>query len=167
MQCLWSLESKLRIMLCKYDELRRKTDRELIQVIDRGLDHALNSMFQAAGSLDRLEFPGRPYVQAARAHADAGRLISMIYGNDAERARLTARAEHLRKVLDRIEDNDSSSADVATIARSLWQARGCPDGVAEEDWFWVERVLKMVRKRSVFNLRRVSSWWQPTSGEPP
>jgi hypothetical protein len=135
-----------RTMLCKYDELRLKTDTELIQV-DRELDLALNSMLRAVDSIDRLGFPGRFYFQAERSCADACRLIPVIYDNAVERARLAARAEHLWKILDRIADIDChqtpSENDVAAIARSLWYARGCPEGAADEDWFWAERVLQM------------------------
>ena len=134
-------------MLRKYDELRLKTDMELIQLIDRELNLALSSMFQAVDLLDRLGFPGRFYFQAERASADACRLIPMIYDNPAEQGRLAARAEHLWKILERIADIDChqtpSENDIAAIARSLWYARGCPDGVAEEDWFWAERILKL------------------------
>jgi hypothetical protein len=134
-------------MLCKYDELRLKTDTELIQVIDRELTLALNFVFQAVDSLDHLGFPGRSYFQAERACADADRLIPVLYGNAVEQARLAARAEHLWKILEQIADIDSHQTprenDVAAIARSLWRARGCPEGAAEEDWFWAERVLRI------------------------
>ena len=53
--------------MCKYDELRLKTDTELIQVIDRELTLALNFVFQAVDSLDHLGFLGRSYFQAERA----------------------------------------------------------------------------------------------------
>ena len=32
--------------------------------------------------------------------------------------------------------------DVTTLAYSLWQARGCPEGSPEEDWFNAESTLK-------------------------
>ena len=32
--------------------------------------------------------------------------------------------------------------EVAALAYSLWQARGCPEGTAEEDWLNAERTLK-------------------------
>ena len=32
--------------------------------------------------------------------------------------------------------------EIAALAYSLWQARGCPEGVPEEDWFNAEKVLK-------------------------
>lgn len=32
--------------------------------------------------------------------------------------------------------------EIAALAHSLWQARGCPEGKPEEDWFNAERTLK-------------------------
>jgi Protein of unknown function (DUF2934) len=32
--------------------------------------------------------------------------------------------------------------EIAVLAYSLWQARGCPEGTPEEDWFVAERSLK-------------------------
>lgn len=31
--------------------------------------------------------------------------------------------------------------DITTLAYSLWQARGCPEGSPEEDWFNAESAL--------------------------
>ena len=31
--------------------------------------------------------------------------------------------------------------EIAALAYSLWEARGCPEGSAEEDWFNAERAL--------------------------
>ena len=33
-------------------------------------------------------------------------------------------------------------ADIAALAYELWQARGCPDGSPEEDWFHAAEVLR-------------------------
>jgi hypothetical protein len=32
--------------------------------------------------------------------------------------------------------------EVATLAYSLWQARGCPEGTPDDDWFKAEEVLQ-------------------------
>lgn len=130
-------------MLSKFDELRLKTDTELIQLVDGELNVALSSLFRAVESLDHMGSPSEPYVQAERAYARACRLITVIYCTDEEQARLASRAEHLRKMLDWIASPQTPSEDdIAAIARSLWHARGCPEGVAEEDWYWAERALK-------------------------
>ncbi len=37
---------------------------------------------------------------------------------------------------------------IATLAYQFWQARGCPQGSPEEDWFRAEEELKPVETRS-------------------
>lgn len=37
---------------------------------------------------------------------------------------------------------DPTHEEIAALAYFLWQARGCPDGVSEEDWFNAENVRK-------------------------
>jgi hypothetical protein len=32
--------------------------------------------------------------------------------------------------------------DIAALARELWQARGCPDGSPDEDWFHAVEILR-------------------------
>jgi hypothetical protein len=32
--------------------------------------------------------------------------------------------------------------EIAALAYSLWQARGCPEGMPDEDWFNAERTLR-------------------------
>jgi hypothetical protein len=32
--------------------------------------------------------------------------------------------------------------EVAALARALWQARGCGEGLADEDWFRAERAFR-------------------------
>jgi hypothetical protein len=32
--------------------------------------------------------------------------------------------------------------EIAALAYSLWQARGCPEGTPDEDWFNAEEALK-------------------------
>ncbi len=32
--------------------------------------------------------------------------------------------------------------EIAALAHSLWETRGCPEGMPEEDWFNAERTLK-------------------------
>lgn len=32
--------------------------------------------------------------------------------------------------------------EIAVVAYSLWQARGCPEGTPDEDWFNAEKALK-------------------------
>jgi hypothetical protein len=38
--------------------------------------------------------------------------------------------------------NDLGEQDIAAIAYDLWQARGCPDGSPQEDWFQAVELLR-------------------------
>jgi hypothetical protein len=38
--------------------------------------------------------------------------------------------------------NDLGEQDIAAIAYELWQARGCPDGSPQEDWFQAVELLR-------------------------
>jgi hypothetical protein len=42
--------------------------------------------------------------------------------------------------------------DIAALAYELWQARGCPNGLPEEDWFHAAEELRS-RTRNVFESR--------------
>ncbi|MBZ5675363.1 MAG: DUF2934 domain-containing protein [Acidobacteriia bacterium] len=35
-----------------------------------------------------------------------------------------------------------SQEEIAALAYSLWQAKGCPEGIPDDDWFNAEKVLK-------------------------
>ena len=35
---------------------------------------------------------------------------------------------------------------IAALAKKLWEARGCPEGSPEEDWFTAERLVRMRRQ---------------------
>lgn len=37
---------------------------------------------------------------------------------------------------------DPTHEDITAVAYSLWQARGCPEGSPDEDWFNAESALK-------------------------
>ena len=39
------------------------------------------------------------------------------------------------------KEHRSSPDEIAALAYSYWQARGCPFGTSEEDWFMAERAL--------------------------
>jgi hypothetical protein len=40
-------------------------------------------------------------------------------------------------------ENRLTHEDIAALAYSLWEARGCPDGTPDEDWFNAEKALKV------------------------
>ena len=39
------------------------------------------------------------------------------------------------------QPNQNSQHDIARVAYQLWQARGCPEGSPDQDWFEAERTL--------------------------
>ena len=38
---------------------------------------------------------------------------------------------------------------IATVAYQLWLMRGCPIGSDQEDWFWAEAMLNLLRSPSI------------------
>lgn len=42
-------------------------------------------------------------------------------------------------------DGGPMSEQIAALAYSLWQERGCPEGTAEEDWFRAEQEVQTRR----------------------
>jgi hypothetical protein len=38
--------------------------------------------------------------------------------------------------------NDLGDQDIAALAYELWQARGCPDGSPDEDWYQAVEILR-------------------------
>lgn len=41
-----------------------------------------------------------------------------------------------------LNPNRSLQEEIAALAYSLWQARGCPEGTPDEDWFKAEEALR-------------------------
>lgn len=50
----------------------------------------------------------------------------------------------------------SMQEDIARLAYSLWQGRGCPHGSAETDWFEAEHELRQSAERRESSLTRHS-----------
>jgi hypothetical protein len=131
--------------LPRFDELRMKTDKQLLRVINNALDFGICEARQSLRSADNRALALHHYLRAKRAYAEASYLISLA---DAipEKQSGRARLEHLREMLEGISVLSSPPAPtrehIPTLARALWQARGCPEGSAEEDWFRAERALK-------------------------
>ncbi len=49
---------------------------------------------------------------------------------------------HVRRVQPPRVDVDMDREEVARLAYSYWEARGCGDGLAEEDWLRAEQELQ-------------------------
>ncbi len=135
--------------LTKFDELRFKTDQQLIRLVSRELDLGICYALEALRLSDDLIAAQRAYAPAQQAQTNSQRLLRLageIPAND--RVELESKLAHLRGLLAlACEANtvcEPSEDHIASLAHALWKARGCPEGVPEEDWFCTERVLKHI-----------------------
>jgi hypothetical protein len=135
-------------VLCRFDELRVKTDKQLLQVVNSTLDRGVRQVSHALRSCDNRAIAGDHHLRAKRAYGEAARLVPLIgqiVGH--ERSGVEAKLEHLKKVLEAFTAAGPASApsedQIATVARALWKARGCPEGLPDEDWFRAERELRL------------------------
>ncbi len=136
------------VELSKFDELRAKTERELVHLVNSELDLGIRKARQALNA-DTWAFAEGHYLRAQRAYAKASRLIPLIGEIPRGRRAPAERLTHLREMLDELSALAATSAPnreaVAPLARALWKARGCPDGSPQDDWFRAEQALKSQR----------------------
>jgi len=132
----------------KFDELRLKTDRQLIQMANTELDLGIRDAHRALESAEDWASAKRHYLLAEGALAQASRLVRLAGDiREIELSKVELRLTHLREVLDGLSVLDSTTTaagdKTSVLARALWKARGCPEGLPEEDWFRAERAVKM------------------------
>jgi Protein of unknown function (DUF2934) len=132
--------------ICKSDELRLRTERQLHQLIDHEVDLGIREAQQAL-SFDSWAFAKPHYIKAYRASARASRLMRLVDEVSLEqRDRWEGRLGHLREMLDGLslvaEKPVPTSDNIASLARAFWDARGCPEGSPDDDWLRAERTLK-------------------------
>jgi hypothetical protein len=132
--------------LSKFDELRLKTERQLVQLICNELDLGIREARQALNA-ETWAFAQNHYLRAQQAYTRASRLIPLVREiPDGKADRPEARVVHLREMLDGLSVLASTptptSESVSAVARALWKARGCPEGSAEDDWYRAERALR-------------------------
>jgi hypothetical protein len=80
--------------VCKFDQLRIKTNTELVQLIAHELDLGLRAAAMES------------YAQAARAYFEAARLMRISEIGRDDRPALESKLERLAKVLERMADPD-------------------------------------------------------------
>jgi len=128
----------------KLEELSSKTDRQLAQLASNQLDFGIRAALEALTSPADPTSADKSYAAAQTALQEVGRLMALL-GQKQDR-NLESRRERLRKMLETFVAIGSaaspSEAAVADFARSMWEARGCPEGVPEDDWFRAENALK-------------------------
>jgi hypothetical protein len=131
----------------KFDELRLKTDRQLIQLANSEVDLGIRDIHEALQSAETWASAQSHYQLAERAYSQAARFVRLTsdIGKDELRG-VESRLEHLREVLEGLSVLGGKAPPTAdrtpALAKALWRARGCPEGSPEEDWFQAERVLQ-------------------------
>jgi hypothetical protein len=94
------------------------------------------------------------HQRAAELH-DAAAHAHLVAEQQGQPDHLTGH-EHSRQALERSQDAHRHTrataighgiaafgyADIAALAYELWQARGCPDGSSQEDWFHAAEELR-------------------------
>jgi hypothetical protein len=130
----------------KFDELRLKTDRQLIQLANTELDLGIRDAHDALEFAENWASAERHYLLAERAYAQATRLIRLTsdFSGD-ELSRVESRLKHLREGLSAISAMGSAPKEdeIAAFARTLSKAGDYPKGSPEDDWFRAEGLPKL------------------------
>jgi len=131
----------------KFDQLRIKTGMQLIQLINAELDLGIRHARQALNSADMWAVAEEYHRRANRAYANASRLIPVVFEiSEDEQSRVESRLELLQAMLEVLTSIGSTATpaedEIAALARAVWDARGCPEGLPEDDWFRAEQALK-------------------------
>ena len=136
----------------KFDELRLKTDRQLIQIANTELDLGIRDAHRALESAENWVSAERHYWFAEKALAQASLLLPWPGDyREAELGSVESRTPVSPRNARRAVGSSTSTATPAedttsALARALWKARGCPEGLPEEDWFRAERALEVARR---------------------
>jgi hypothetical protein len=103
--------------LSKFDELRIKTENQLVRLMDNQLDRGIRDARYALSSADSRVVAEEFYLRANRARAEVSLLISLTAEISAdERSRVECRLNYLTGLLERALEaqNDPSSICVAS-----------------------------------------------------
>jgi hypothetical protein len=132
--------------LSRFDELRMKTDKQLIQLVHVALNLGICEARHALKFADTWALAEDRYVRTRKLFADAARLIPLT-GEipEEDRNRLETKLAHLREMLEGLlvlRHPATTGDNIPALARALWKAKGSPEGSAWEDWFQAERALR-------------------------
>jgi hypothetical protein len=87
--------------ICKFDELRVKTEGQLVRLINNELERGIRDARQALRSADTWAVAKTCYLRAKRAYAEASRLIPLIVEiTEGELCRVESRLEDLQGMLE-------------------------------------------------------------------
>lgn len=139
----------------RIDQLRFKTEMQLVKIINKELELGIRDAHQGLQSADTWVVVAACKRRANKAYANASRLIHLVYEiSESERSGIESRLLHLRGMLNALSAIGSTPTptedEIAALARVVWEARGCPKGLPEEDWFQAERALKSQRESNAF-----------------
>jgi hypothetical protein len=128
----------------KFDQLRIKTETQLFQLINTELDLGIRDARQALKSVDTFAVVEECRRRANGAYAKVARLLPLVVEiTDEEQSRMESSLNRLQKMLEALSAIGSKPTpaedEIAVLARAVWEARGCPQGLLEEDWFRAER----------------------------
>ena len=135
----------------KFDKLRIKTEMQLVRLINAELDLGIRDARQALKSVDTRAIVEECHRRAKRACVTAVRLIPLVAEiTEDEQNRVESKLNRLQRMLEALAPIGSKPTpaedEIAALARAVWEARGCPEGLPEEDWFRAERALKAQRE---------------------
>jgi hypothetical protein len=118
--------------LCRFDELRIKTDRELLQVVHHALSLGLREARHALQTSDSWTEAEGHCRRAKRAYTEAARLIHLAGAvSEQERNQLATRLKHLWEMLEAISDLDLTPA-ANHVPRALFRCIGVGGSGADE-----------------------------------
>lgn len=131
----------------KFSQLRLKTEMQLVRLINAELDLGNRDARQALKCVDTRIIVEECHHRAKRACVTAARLIPLVAEiTEDERNRVESKLNRLQRMLEALAPIGSrpvpAKDEIATLARAVWEARGRPEGLPEEDWFRAERALK-------------------------
>jgi hypothetical protein len=141
----------------QFEKLRIKTDLQLIRLINTEIDLGIQEARQALKYADTKPVCEDCNRRANRSYAKVARLLPLVVViAEDERSRMESRLERLQRMLEVLSTIGSTPTpaenEIAALARAVWEARGCPEGLPEEDWFRAERALNVQRESAALCL---------------
>lgn len=95
--------------LSRFDWLRKRTEKQLVQLMNHELDRGIHDARQALRSDETTAVAG-PYRRAEKAFAEVSLLIPLVTEiSEAERRAMESRLEDLGAMLGRVREHESES----------------------------------------------------------
>lgn len=112
--------------LCKFDELRLKTDNELLKLLNDEVELGIAAARESLEGGEEFPARGHSYVKARQAHTEVSRLLALTYeGPVAERVRLQVRLQRLSQMLEALQSLDFTLDPCTEDATASAALAGC------------------------------------------